>query len=142
MHWFIEGTDELIAHFPVIRHGPHRKRCLKQLFVAAGKCLLSRCLATIGGHTVKSSKFLRTLASTAILGSESYKTHDRISLSDDSGSLQTTGSAVHILKYGIHRPTLSPLKQHGQYRKRPVQQFFYFRVSIRCNGKVFNQAFA
>jgi hypothetical protein len=75
--WFAEGTDELIAYFPLIRPGPHRKRLL-QLFVAAGTCLPSRCLATIGGYTVKFSKLLRTLASTLILGSESLETEDHI----------------------------------------------------------------
>jgi hypothetical protein len=41
--------EELIAYFPLIRHGPHRKRRLQQFFVAAGKSLPSRCLATKGG---------------------------------------------------------------------------------------------
>jgi hypothetical protein len=40
----------LIAYFPFIRHGPHRKRRLQQFFVSVGMCLPSRCLATIG-HT-------------------------------------------------------------------------------------------
>jgi hypothetical protein len=43
--------EELIAYFPLIRHGPHRKRHLQQFLVAAGTCLSSRCLATIGGYT-------------------------------------------------------------------------------------------
>jgi hypothetical protein len=43
--------EELIAYSPFIRHGPHRKRRLQQIFVAAGTCLLSHCLAMIGGYT-------------------------------------------------------------------------------------------
>jgi hypothetical protein len=42
--------EELISYFPLIRHEPHRKR-REQFLVAAGKCLPSRCLATIGGYT-------------------------------------------------------------------------------------------
>jgi hypothetical protein len=41
--------EELIAYFPLIRHGPHRKQFLQLFFVAAGTCLLSYCLATIWG---------------------------------------------------------------------------------------------
>jgi hypothetical protein len=46
--------EELIAYFPFIRHGPHRKRCARiPLFLyalfAAVTFLPSRCLATIGG---------------------------------------------------------------------------------------------
>jgi hypothetical protein len=43
--------EELIAYFPLIRHGPTRKWSLQQFFVVAGTCLLSRCLATIRGCT-------------------------------------------------------------------------------------------
>jgi hypothetical protein len=86
--------EELISCFTFIRQGPHRKRCLQQFFVSAGTCLPSHCLATIGGYTVQSSKLLMGLASTVILSSESHKTHDHILLSDGSGSLQTTASAL------------------------------------------------
>jgi hypothetical protein len=41
--------EELIAYFPLIRHGPHRKWLLQQFFITAGACLMSRCPATIGG---------------------------------------------------------------------------------------------
>jgi hypothetical protein len=40
-----EFSYKLIAYFPFIRHGPHRKRCLHQFLVTAGMCLQSRCLA-------------------------------------------------------------------------------------------------
>jgi hypothetical protein len=43
--------EELIACFPLIRHRPHKRRHLQQFFVAAGTCLLSRSLVTIGGYT-------------------------------------------------------------------------------------------
>jgi hypothetical protein len=53
--------EELIAYFPLIRHGSHRKLCLQQSFVAAETCLPSRCLATIGGYTDRptGSPFIR-----------------------------------------------------------------------------------
>jgi hypothetical protein len=44
----IKFWEELIAYFPFIRHGLHRKRLVQQFFVAAGTSLPSRCLATIG----------------------------------------------------------------------------------------------
>jgi hypothetical protein len=44
--------EELMAYFPLIQHGPHRKRHLQQFLFPAGTCLPSRCLATIRG-TVK-----------------------------------------------------------------------------------------
>jgi hypothetical protein len=43
--------EVLIAYFPLIRHGPHRKRRLQQFFIAVGKSLPSFYLATIGGYT-------------------------------------------------------------------------------------------
>jgi hypothetical protein len=43
--------EELFPSFPLIRHGPHRKRRLQQFFVAAGTSLPSCYLATIGGYT-------------------------------------------------------------------------------------------
>jgi hypothetical protein len=53
--------EELIAYFPLIRHGPHRKRRLQQLFVAAETCSHSHCLAVIGVHTDRpiDSPFMR-----------------------------------------------------------------------------------
>jgi hypothetical protein len=84
-------------------HRLDRKQCLQQFFIATGMCLLSHCLAAIGGYSVQSSKLLVALASTVILGSESHGTHDHILLSDGSGSLKTTTLAVHILKLVIHR---------------------------------------
>jgi hypothetical protein len=52
--------EELIAYFPLIRHGPHRKQrvhpavlLLLHVFIAAGKSLSSRCLATIGGIQIQ-----------------------------------------------------------------------------------------
>jgi hypothetical protein len=42
--------EELIAHFPLTRHGPHRKLHLHQCFVATGTFLPSCYLATIGGY--------------------------------------------------------------------------------------------
>jgi hypothetical protein len=41
---------ELIAYYPLIRHESYRKWRLQQFFVAAGTCLLSRCLATLGKY--------------------------------------------------------------------------------------------
>jgi hypothetical protein len=43
--------EELIAYFPLMLHGLHRKRRLKQFFVAMGKSLLRCYLTTIGGYT-------------------------------------------------------------------------------------------
>jgi hypothetical protein len=43
--------EELIVYFPLLRHGPHRKRWLQQYFVAAGTCLPNSRLTTIGGYT-------------------------------------------------------------------------------------------
>jgi hypothetical protein len=71
-----------------------------------------------------------------ILGSESHGAHDHILLSDGSG-LQTTASAVHILK--TDRSTDSPLIRHGPYRKRRVHKVFYCYVCIRCSGNVFTE---
>jgi hypothetical protein len=45
---------------------------------------------------VQSSKFLLALASTVILGFESYGTHDHILLSDGYGSLQTHSSLLYL----------------------------------------------
>jgi hypothetical protein len=36
--------EELVAYLPLVWHGRHRKRRLQQFFIAAGTCLLSRCL--------------------------------------------------------------------------------------------------
>jgi hypothetical protein len=33
--------EELIAYFPLIRHGPHRERRLRRFFIAGGACLPS-----------------------------------------------------------------------------------------------------
>jgi hypothetical protein len=43
--------EELIAYFPLIRHGPHRKRLLQQSFVSAEKSSPSCYLAMIEGYT-------------------------------------------------------------------------------------------
>jgi hypothetical protein len=43
--------EQLIAYFPLILHGPHRKRRLQQIFVAPGKSLLRCYLVTIRGYT-------------------------------------------------------------------------------------------
>jgi hypothetical protein len=44
--------EEIITSFPLIRHGPHRKRRLQQFLVSEVKFLPSCCEATIGGlHT-------------------------------------------------------------------------------------------
>jgi hypothetical protein len=51
IHWGF--FPELISCFPLIRHGPHRKRSLQQLFVAVGTCLLTHCLAMIRGYTYR-----------------------------------------------------------------------------------------
>jgi hypothetical protein len=45
--------EELMAYSPLIRHGPHRKQRLQQLFVAAETSLPSRCIATIRGYAQK-----------------------------------------------------------------------------------------
>jgi hypothetical protein len=47
-HEFLEKT--------LILQVPHWKWRLQQFFVVAGTCLLSRCLATIGGYTMSKSK--------------------------------------------------------------------------------------
>jgi hypothetical protein len=46
--------EELIASFPLIRYGPHRKR-LQQFFVAAGTSLPNCYLAMIGGYTYRTT---------------------------------------------------------------------------------------
>jgi hypothetical protein len=43
--------EELVTYFPLIRHGPHRKRRLQHFFFAERTCLASRCLATSGKNT-------------------------------------------------------------------------------------------
>jgi hypothetical protein len=43
--------EELIAQFPLIQHGSHRNGRVQQFFFSEGKCLSSRCLATIRGGT-------------------------------------------------------------------------------------------
>jgi hypothetical protein len=43
--------EELIAYFPLIRHGQHRKRRLQQFVVATETSLLSCYLAMILGYT-------------------------------------------------------------------------------------------
>jgi hypothetical protein len=43
--------EELIAYFPLIRHGQHRKPRLQQFLVAAGTCLPSCCLSATRGYT-------------------------------------------------------------------------------------------
>jgi hypothetical protein len=43
--------EELIAYFPLTRHGPQRKRSLQNVFIASGTSLLSCYLATIRGYT-------------------------------------------------------------------------------------------
>jgi hypothetical protein len=51
---FIEKSkkrwEELIAYFPLLTHGPHRKRRLKIFFISARTTLPSCYLATIGGY--------------------------------------------------------------------------------------------
>jgi hypothetical protein len=42
--------EELTAHFPLIIHGPHRKRRLQQFFVAVETYLLSCYLANDKGE--------------------------------------------------------------------------------------------
>jgi hypothetical protein len=73
-----------------------------------------------------SSKLLYALASTMILGSESYGTHDHILLSDGSESLQTVGwlhSKVKVkievtLRLAVYRQTVrfgvKPLETEDQ----------------------------
>jgi hypothetical protein len=48
--------EELIAYFPLIRHGPNRERRLQQLFVSAGTSLPSRCLETVGGVHIQTHR--------------------------------------------------------------------------------------
>jgi hypothetical protein len=43
--------EELIAYFPLIRHGPYKIGRLQQFLVAAGTCLPSRFSATIHTQT-------------------------------------------------------------------------------------------
>jgi hypothetical protein len=42
---------ELIAYFPLIRQGQHRKRGIQKFFVAAGTSLARCYLVAIGGYT-------------------------------------------------------------------------------------------
>jgi hypothetical protein len=55
--------EEPIAYFPLIRHGPHRRRRLQQLFAAMGTCLPSRCLTNDMGHTETQSLSFDTTSS-------------------------------------------------------------------------------
>jgi hypothetical protein len=50
-----EVLGRLIAYFPLIHHGPHKKDASKIIFVAAGKSLPSCYLATLGGYTDRST---------------------------------------------------------------------------------------
>jgi hypothetical protein len=62
--------EELIAYFPVIRHGPHRKRRVQLffysacVFVAAVTFSPSRCLVTIGKYTYRHTDWWGGLWST------------------------------------------------------------------------------
>jgi hypothetical protein len=43
--------EELIAYFPLIRNGPHKRRRLHQFFAFVGTCQHNRCLATTWEYT-------------------------------------------------------------------------------------------
>jgi hypothetical protein len=49
--------EELIAYFPFMQHGLHRKRRLQQYFYTAGMCIPNCCLATIPGYTDRTTDF-------------------------------------------------------------------------------------
>jgi hypothetical protein len=49
--------EEVIADFPLIRHGPHRK-WLFQPFIAVGTCLPSRCLAIIRQLNMQTNRLM------------------------------------------------------------------------------------
>jgi hypothetical protein len=60
MHLTFQSLHEYFIHnnetkssgknyFPLIRHGPYRKRRLQQFFLVSGTCLPSHCLTTTGG---------------------------------------------------------------------------------------------
>jgi hypothetical protein len=45
--------EELIKYFPLIRHGPHRKRRFQNFFVAAGTCLHNLVIPMIGRYAYR-----------------------------------------------------------------------------------------
>jgi hypothetical protein len=51
LFWNTKFWEEIIADFPSIWHGPHRKQPLQQFFIATGTSVPSCYLATIGGYT-------------------------------------------------------------------------------------------
>jgi hypothetical protein len=53
--WNKKFWKELIAYFPLVRQGTHRKRRLQQPFVAAGTSLSSYYLVTTGGYIDRST---------------------------------------------------------------------------------------
>jgi hypothetical protein len=59
------GKQELIAYFPLIRHGPHRKRRFQQFFVAASTSLQSCYLAMMGDTQTGPQTHASTIYSTA-----------------------------------------------------------------------------
>jgi hypothetical protein len=58
-----KSWEKLIPYFPLIWHGPYRKRRPQQFFVAAGKCLPNRCLETIGVYIVRPTNNIENDAS-------------------------------------------------------------------------------
>jgi hypothetical protein len=107
--------EELIAYFPLIRHGPHIKssRCLATI----RGLLPSRCLATIaGGYT------------------DTHTDSNVISWVYSTFSKQESRLKIQEVLGRTNR--LLSLIRHGPHWKRRVQQFFYCCLYIRYSGNV------
>jgi hypothetical protein len=116
MHFNIQSESvnnkfwyKLMAYFPCIQHGPHRKRGLQQFFIAVGTCLLGHCLAMTGGYTARPTD-------SHLIQHRPYR----------KGRLQQFFIAVGTCLLGrclamtggyTARPTDTHLIQHGPYRK-------------------------
>jgi hypothetical protein len=87
--------EELIAYFPFIWHGPHKKRRLRQFFVTAGTCLPSRCLATIRGTYIQTQR--------VIGGIYEVRRWDGLRCHDRQIKFHKIGSGIQKLIGEIHR---------------------------------------
>jgi hypothetical protein len=111
---YLEFVYQPLRHLPLSRHYAKqhlytRHREFLSVEACAAGYALTDCLT---------AKLLLALASTVILGSESHRTHDRILLSDGSGSLQT----LLLIGYALFSSVLAVYPQHGPHRKHRFQQ--------------------
>jgi hypothetical protein len=112
-----------MAYFPLILHGPHRKRRLQQFFVAAGTTLPSCFPAAIGGYTDRptDSPLIRNgLHSKWYVQQFFYCCVYSFAAGTSLQSCYPAATGGYT-----DRPTDSPLIRNGLHRKWYVQQFFY-----------------